>query len=104
MVGRQGAEASTNEGDARRKAEMPEDSRRVAGGTRESTERERQTSAAAEENTNPQVALLGLDSPNMNRRIRNRTYGGVGGRRGRPRLLPDLVAPFPLSFRITHAQ
>ncbi|MGC1455676.1 MAG: hypothetical protein WA946_10870, partial [Nitrospirota bacterium] len=41
------------------------------------------------ENTNPQVALLGLDSPNMNRRIRNRTYGGVGGRRGRPRLLPD---------------
>ncbi len=25
----------------------------------------------------------------MNRRIRNRSYGGVGGRRGRPRLLPD---------------
>ncbi|MDZ7843048.1 MAG: hypothetical protein U5R46_19855 [Gammaproteobacteria bacterium] len=25
----------------------------------------------------------------MNRRIRNRTYGGVGGRRGQPRLLPD---------------
>ena len=26
----------------------------------------------------------------MNRRIRNRTYGGVGGRRGQPRLLPDV--------------
>lgn len=25
----------------------------------------------------------------LNRRIRNRSYGGVGGRRGRPRLLPD---------------
>jgi len=25
----------------------------------------------------------------LNRRIRNRTYGGVGGRRGWPRLLPD---------------
>jgi hypothetical protein len=26
----------------------------------------------------------------MNRRIRNRTYGGVGGRRARALLLPDL--------------
>ena len=26
----------------------------------------------------------------MNRRIRNRTYGGVGGRREQSRLLPDL--------------
>jgi hypothetical protein len=25
----------------------------------------------------------------VNRRMRNRTYGGVGGRRGQPRLLPD---------------
>ena len=25
----------------------------------------------------------------MNRRMRNRTYGGVGGRRGQPLLLPD---------------
>src|ERR1700691_1606955 len=25
----------------------------------------------------------------MNRRMRNRTSGGVGGRRGKPRLLPD---------------
>jgi hypothetical protein len=26
-----------------------------------------------------------------NRRVRNRTHGGVGGRRGRPRLLPDYL-------------
>lgn len=25
----------------------------------------------------------------VNRRVRNRSHGGVGGRRGRPRLLPD---------------
>jgi hypothetical protein len=37
-------------------AVMPEDSLRVAGGTRESKERERQAFAAVEENTNPQVA------------------------------------------------
>ncbi len=55
MVGRLGAETSTNDGDAHRKAAMPEDSRMVAGGTRKSTERERQTFAAAEENTYPQV-------------------------------------------------
>ena len=61
MLGRQGAEASTNEGDAHRKAEMPEDSRRVAGGTRKSTVRERQTFAAVEDNTNPQVKLFRLD-------------------------------------------
>ena len=61
MLGRQGAEASTNEGDAHRKAEMPEDSRRVAGGTRKSTESERQAFAAVEDNTNPQVAQHRLD-------------------------------------------
>ena len=32
----------------------------------------------------------------MNRRIRNRTYGGVGGRQGKPCLLPDFGIPvFP---------
>jgi hypothetical protein len=60
MVGRQGAEASTNEGDAPRKAEKPEDSRRVAGGTCKSMVRERQTFAAAEENAYPQVAYMDL--------------------------------------------
>ena len=61
MIGRHGAEASTNEGAAHRKAEMLEDSRRVAGGTCKSTDRERQTFAAVEENTNPQVVQLRLD-------------------------------------------
>jgi hypothetical protein len=37
-----------DEGDVDRRAEMPEDSRKVAGGTRENMERERQTSKAAE--------------------------------------------------------
>lgn len=67
---------------------MPEDSRKVADGIRKNTERERQAYAAAEENTNPQVSTLGLDSPNMNRRIRNSTCGGVGGRRGDPASYP----------------
>ena len=62
MIGRQGAEVSTNEGDARRTAEMLEDFRRVAGGTRKSTDRERQTFAAAEENTDPQVEYSDLIS------------------------------------------
>jgi hypothetical protein len=35
-----------DEADADRRAEMPEDSRRVAGGTGEKKERERQTSTA----------------------------------------------------------
>ena len=61
MVGRQGAEASMNEEDTHRKAEMPEDSRKVAGGTRESKGRERQSFSAAEDNTNPQVVLHALD-------------------------------------------
>ena len=37
-----------DEGDADRRTEMPEDFRKVAGGTREKKERERQTSKAAE--------------------------------------------------------
>ncbi len=32
----------------------------------------------------------------MNRRIRNRTYGGVGGRQGQPCLLPDVYPLFIL--------
>jgi len=34
MAGRRGTETSMDEGDAHKKAEMPEDSRKVAGGTR----------------------------------------------------------------------
>ena len=58
MEGRRDAETSMDEGDARRKAEMPEDSRKVAGGTRKNTARERQTSAAAEENAQPETTKL----------------------------------------------
>jgi len=41
-----------DEGGADRRAEMPEDSRKVAGGTREKKERERQTSKAVERTLN----------------------------------------------------
>jgi RNA-directed DNA polymerase len=58
MEGRMGAEVSTDEGDVQRMAEMPKDSRKVAGGTRKNTERERQASAAAEENTQPEATKL----------------------------------------------
>lgn len=58
MEGRRGAETSMDERDARRKAEMPEDSLKVAGGTRKNTARERQPSAAAEENTQPEATKL----------------------------------------------
>jgi RNA-directed DNA polymerase len=53
MEGRRGTKTSMDEGDAPRKAEMPEDSRKVAGGTRKNTARERQASTAAEENAQP---------------------------------------------------
>ncbi len=58
MEGRRGAEVLMDEGDAQRKAEMPENSRRAAGGTRQSTESARQTSAAAEENAQPEATKL----------------------------------------------
>jgi len=45
-------------GDAERKAEMPEDTRRVAGGTRESKGRERQTFAAGREHAQPEAEEL----------------------------------------------
>ncbi len=34
----------------------------------------------------------------MNRRIRNRTYGGVGGRRAQARLLPDAASDWHTNF------
>jgi RNA-directed DNA polymerase len=58
MEGRMGAETSMDGRDAPRKAEMPEGSRKVAGGTRKNTERERQTSTAAEENAQPEATKL----------------------------------------------
>jgi len=55
VLGRKGAGTSMGEGDADRMAERPEDSRRVAGGTRESKGRERQASAVGTENTRPKA-------------------------------------------------
>ena len=52
VEGREECRASMDEGDADRRAEMPEDSRKVAGGTRENMERERQTSKAVERTLN----------------------------------------------------
>jgi len=47
-----------DETDADRRAEMPEDSRRVAGGTGETKERERQASTAEKEKTQPGAKML----------------------------------------------
>ena len=47
-----------DETDADRRAEMPEDSRRVAGGTSETKERERQASTAVKEKTQPGARML----------------------------------------------
>jgi RNA-directed DNA polymerase len=73
-------------GDAGRKAERPEDSRRVAGGTRESKERERQTFAAAKGNTRLEEAMLMeevLHRENLRRALRrviaNKGAPGVDG-------------------------
>jgi len=65
---------------------MLEDSRKVAGGTRENTERERQTSAAAKEETRPEEAMLMekiLHRENLRRALRrviaNKGAPGVDG-------------------------
>jgi RNA-directed DNA polymerase len=73
-------------GDAGRKAEKPKDSRMVAGGTRESKERERQTSAAAKGDTRPEVTMLMenvLHRENLRRALRrviaNKGAAGIDG-------------------------
>ena len=73
-------------GDAGRKAEKPKDSRMVAGGTRESKERERQTSAAAKGDTRPEVTMLMekvLHRENLRRALRrviaNKGAPGIDG-------------------------
>ena len=60
VQGGKGAGTSMGEGDADRKAEKPEASRRVAGGTRESKGRERQSSAVGPENTRPKAVINAL--------------------------------------------
>lgn len=74
-----GTNASTADGDADRTAAMPDASRRVAGGTRESTVRARQTTAAAAEHPRHERASGSLAVSSMNRRMPNGTYGGVRG-------------------------
>src|SRR5512139_2136991 len=75
-----------NEGDADRKAEIPEDSRKVAGGTREDTERERQTSTVEKGETQPGAKVLMeevLRRENMLRALRrvrsNKGAPGIDG-------------------------
>jgi RNA-directed DNA polymerase len=90
-----------DEGDAGRKAEMPEDSRMVAGGTRESKERARQSSAAAKEDTRPEEAMLlekVLHRENLRRALRrvitNKGAPGIDGMTVES-LTPYLKASWP---------
>jgi len=76
----------TNEKDAGRRAEMPEDSRTERGGTSLNTGRERQTSAAVKEETRPETTMLleeVLRSENLttaHRRVKtNKGAPGVDG-------------------------
>ncbi len=62
MEGWMGSKTSMDEGDAQRKAEKPEDSRKAAGGTRKNTARERQAPAAAEENAPPETTKTSTSS------------------------------------------
>jgi RNA-directed DNA polymerase len=55
---RKGTDTLTNETDADRKAEMPEDSRKGGGGTSPDRGRERQASAAVEETSRPETTML----------------------------------------------
>src|SRR5512139_1625847 len=75
-----------DERDADRRAEMPEDSRKVPGGTREKKERERQASTAVKEKTQPGAKVLMeevLRRENMLRALRrvrsNKGAPGVDG-------------------------
>jgi len=55
---RMGGDTSMDEGDADRMAEIPEDSRKAAGGTRRGMERERQAYTAEKGNTQPKATML----------------------------------------------
>ena len=58
MKERKGTDTLTDETDAGRKAEMPEDSRKGRGGTSPYTGRERQASAAVKETPRPETTML----------------------------------------------
>jgi RNA-directed DNA polymerase len=90
-----------DEADADRRAEMPEDSRRVAGGTGEKKERERQTSTAVKEKTQPGAEMLleeVLRRENMLRALKRvRSNKGAPGIDGMTveELVPYLITEWP---------
>jgi len=90
-----------DEADADRRAEMPEDSRKVAGGTGEKKERERQASAAVKEKTQPEAEMLleeVLRRENMLRALKRvRSNKGAPGIDGMTveELVPYLITEWP---------
>ena len=76
---------------------MPEPTREVGGGTAEVAGPERQACAARPEKAGDEASMLmGASSPRVfpvNRRIRNRTYGGVGAGAGDRPSYPISTAP-----------
>ena len=87
--------------DADRRAEMPEDSRKVAGGTGEKKERERQASGAVGEETQPEAEGLleeVLRRENMLRALKRvRSNKGAPGIDGMTveELTPYLITEWP---------
>ena len=70
--------------------ETPQRPRKEAAGSRHEPGLVRQTAPASTDPIGPQTQTLHSDSTprsaaeHLNRRVRNRTHGGVGGREGNP--------------------
>ena len=66
--------------------EMPQRPRKEAAGSRHEPGLVRQTAPASTDPIGPQTQTLhstpGSAAEHLNRRVRNRTHGGVGGREG----------------------
>ena len=77
-----GTDTLTDERDADRKAEMPEDSRKGRGGTSPGTGRERQAPAAAEETSRPETTML-LEEV-LRRENLKKAYNRVRSNKGAP--------------------
>jgi RNA-directed DNA polymerase len=90
-----------DEADADRRAEVPEDSRKVAGGTGENKERERQASTAVKDKTQPGAEMLleeVLRRENMLRALKRvRSNKGAPGIDGMTveELVPHLITEWP---------
>jgi hypothetical protein len=84
------------EGDVDKKAEKPERSPSVGGGTAEGRETARQAGTARDEFTAEGARAPESHVPLVNRRIRNRTSGGVGG-------WGCEAPPYPLASGMTSA-